>query len=129
MNGKALTFITFLLLATGVAFAQSGVITWQSETMKVLRTGEEFPFSSTFRIYPDDRIEWVQRDRTSTYTITSTQGTLTENAGSVTYQLTREGKSGKVVVERVSPTQTTLMLDLSGGTPVGAFCLFKVSNP
>jgi hypothetical protein len=128
MKHKGLMIMIFVLRLSTAAYGQSDAITWKTESMKVLRSNEEFPFTSTFTIYPNDRIEWTQGDKISTYTITSTDDD-SQGSGVVTYDITRDGIHGKIIVEMISQEQTNLTLDLSGGTVVGAYCLFKVFNP
>jgi len=130
MNHQTITITAVVLLLSFVAHGQADVITWQTESMKILRNNEEFPFTSTFKIYPNDRVEWDQGTGVDSFTLTSTEGDLPQaGLGSVTYNLVRDGKTGKIIIERLSEDHITLTLDMAGGTNVGAYCLFKVFNP
>lgn len=121
--------LLLLVLTLSTAFAQT-VVTWQSESIKDLRKNEEYPFTCTFNIYPDDRIDWVQGDVIQSFPVTSTEGALPEEGeGRITYNLMKEGKSGKVIVERISTNEVLLTLDLRKDTDLGAYYSFRVFNP
>lgn len=108
----------------------NSIVTWQSESIKNMRNNEENSYVCKFNIYPSERIEWVQGDKVFTFQITSIDGDLpNEGLGSVTYKLRKEGKPGKVIVERVNGEDTMLTLDLSDGQDLGAYFRFKVFNP
>ena len=122
--------VLFILFSLLNAAAQTSSITWQSESVKDLRSNEETPFACQFIIYPNDRIEWVQGEYVERYSLTSTEGNLpAAGSGVVTYTITKEGILGKVTVERISEGDVRLTLDLTKNTKLGAYFSFKVFNP
>ena len=119
-----------ILFISSQASAQSGPVTWQSESVTDMRSNEETPFTCEFIIYPNDRIEWVQGQYTESYSIASGAGDLPqEGPGTLVYDVTKDGVAGKVTIQRVENGDVTLTLDLSEGTQLGAYFSFKVSNP
>lgn len=122
--------VLLFVLALFMEFAQTSVVIWQSQSIKDLRKNEEYPFTCTFNIYPNDRIDWVQGDFVQSFPVTSTEGALPEEGqGRITYNLMKEGKSGKVIVERINATEVLLTLDLRKDTDLGAYYSFRVFNP
>lgn len=110
--------------------AQSTQETWQTKSIKDLRTGKGHPYVCSFKIYPGDRVDWIQGDVAFSFPITSTEGNLPVNGtGLVTYNLIKEGKAGKVIIEREADGDTWLTLDLQEGNQLGAYYRFQISVP
>jgi hypothetical protein len=117
------------LLVTFSAWPQATPESWQAESLRNLRTNEERNYSSTFKIYPEDRIDWIQGNHIQSFPVTSTEGSLQEgNTRRITYHLNKEGKYGKVVIERIGQ-EVFLTIDLTRDIDLGAHYRFKVFNP
>ena len=124
------TFIIALLLIISTAvFSQSGVITWQSTTIKNLRNGEVSPYVCLFRIYPNNRIDWIQgsEELTSSFQIISVEGILPdEGIGQAIYHITQEGYNGTITIKRIETNDIILTLDLSAISSMSAYYQFIV---
>lgn len=125
------SLLALMLLLTLSASSQSEVITWQSQSIKNLRNGEEAAYVCLFRIYTNDRIEWIQGEgqNISSYQITSTEGILPEEGiGKVTYNINKEGYFGKLTIERTRENNIVLILDMSSISSTSAYYTFFVSK-
>ena len=117
-----------LLFVSVLCAGQSVPVTLQTESVKNLRTEQTGIYVCLFKIYPNDRVEWVQGDFVQSFPITSTEGNFpAEEPGRITYNLIKEGNSGKVIVERKSDS-VSLTLDLTEDMELGAFFTFQISN-
>lgn len=122
-----LTLLIFLCFGLH-SFAQPTSQTWETETIKSLRSGEGKSFACIFRVY-DDRVDWVQGSFVQSLDITSTEGDLPARGnGQVVYNLIKEGKRGKLIIER-QEDKVVLTLDLADGGKEGAFFSFEILNP
>lgn len=127
---KKLTSLLVLCLIGLSCLGQTGSTTFQTESIKNLRSAEEHPYVCTFKIYDNDRVDWIQGDVTYDFPITSTDGDLEgQGASLATFNITKEGKSGKVVIEREESGKMWLTLDLREGNQMGAYYKFEVSIP
>lgn len=127
-TGKT-SLIALLLLISATAFSQAEVITWQSQNIKNLRNGEDTAYVCSFRIYPNEKIEWIQGggELDSDFQISSTEGALpTKGNGQVIYHITKEGYDGTITIKRTKPNEVILTLDLSTISSLSAYYQFTV---
>lgn len=127
-TGKTYLIAILLLISTGT-FSQPGVIIWQSKNIKSLRNGDKATYVCSFRIYPDDKIEWIQSggEFTSSFQISSTEGILTDKGiGQVIYHINKEGYNGTITIERSESGEVMLTLDLSAISSLSAYYQFLV---
>lgn len=127
---KKLTSLLVLCFIGLSCLGQAVATTFQTERIRDLRSAKEHPYVCTFKIHGNDRVDWIQGDVTYDFPITSTDGDLKgEGATLATFNITKEGKSGKVVVEREESGKMWLTLDLREGNQMGAYYKFEVSIP
>jgi hypothetical protein len=123
------SLIFLLLLISTLAFSQSEVTTWQSVSIKNLRNSEMTGYVCSFRIYPGDRIQWLQGggELDTDFKISSTEGILPKSGtGQVIYHITKEGYSGTITIQQTESKEILLTLDLSSISSLSAYYQFSV---
>jgi hypothetical protein len=127
-TGKT-SLIFLLLLISTLAFSQSEVSTWQSVSIKNLRNSEMTGYVCSFRIYPGDRIQWLQGggELDTDFKINSTEGILPKSGtGQVIYHITKEGYSGTITIQQTESKEILLTLDLSSISSLSAYYQFSI---
>lgn len=117
-----------LLQAQNVATTS---LRWTCNQTTDLRTGNTTTYSCAFITNGAGTVSWLQRggQMATRYTITSTEGSWNDVStnGSFTYLLSRDGKSGRLVVRR-SGDELTLTLDFSESGEFNVKQQFRVSE-
>lgn len=106
----------FCLAVASSSWSQVSPEIWEVESFKNLRTNEERTYSCAFKVYPGDRIDWIQGNHIQSFPVTSNEGALPRKGnGSITYHIEKEGKYGRVVIERVE-SSLFMTIDLTGSS-------------
>lgn len=123
--------IILLIIGTSMSgFCQTDTLIWQSDTVKNILNSDVFAFNCLFKVYPNEKIEWIQNGgaEVSEFIIESSTGELPENGiGTVEYSIAQDGLAGRIKIQRVAMDKTELILDLSEN-PNGAHYIFNVSH-
>jgi len=131
MKTLRVLFILILLPVSFWGYSQEKVITWQTETILNFRNGEQTQYICLFKIYPGDKIEWIQSggSNITVFNIVATEGELPEGgSGKITYPVMKEGLPGKIILERSGSGKTILILDFSSLSAQSAYYKFELSN-
>jgi hypothetical protein len=120
------TVLVFLLAYAPCLMAQdiaSASLRWTCNQTTNLRDGSTSGYSCVFITRGATGVTWLQRSGqiATQFTVTSTEGTWNSvtQEGQFTYHLSRDGKTGKLVVERTaSGIALTLDFSESGDTNI-----------
>lgn len=133
---------TFIVLAaaTTTSFSQTPQepfdvfqrkLLWVSGNVRDLQNGEEFAFACSFKSFPNDRIEWIQKDGeiVHTFLIASSEGTwpATGSEGEAVFHITYDGSPGRIAFKR-DGEKISISLDLTERNPNGSAYTFTVSQ-
>jgi len=133
MSAKYYIWI-LLLISPPAALCQNIAavnLEWAADHTTDLRTDASASFSCTFITNGTEGVTWLQKNGeiSTAFSVTGTEGTWTNVAsqGTFTYQLTRDGKSGFMTVEK-NGEGTFITLDFSES---GAFAIkrrFRIAS-
>jgi hypothetical protein len=129
MKTLKLILTAFLFFISIPTFSQTEAITWQSKIIKNLRDSEETTYICSFRIYPNDKVQWIQGggDLDTEFKLVSTDGKLPDKGiGQVVYHITKEGYDGTITIQRTESKEIILTLDLSTISSLSAYYQFSV---
>lgn len=109
----------------------TSTLRWTSNQTTDLRSPETKAYACTFITRGTATIDWLQRNGQvrTTYTITRTEGSWRDILanGSFTYFLGRDGKTGRIVIERTGES-VTITLDFSESGEFNIKRQFRVSE-
>ena len=120
LHGQAYSLSFLLLVALpAISFAQdiaTANLTWTAEEATDLSTGKNIAYRCQIKTDGAQSVKWLQKNgqMITTYTVTGTEGNWSNisSLGSFTYQLSRNGKSCKMIVEK-KVTGTFITMDFS----------------
>lgn len=109
----------------------SASLRWTCNQTTNLRDGSTSSYSCSFITRGTDGIAWMQRSGqvTTNYAVTGTEGYWSDisNEGQFVYLLSRDGKPGRMVVQRTA-SGVTITLDFSESGPHHIKQQFRVSE-